>query len=196
MVGLLRALVRLVTFVLLVALAVAGLATAIFSLGGSGDLSIPGLADLAGLPELEDETGRLLGALEADGSIALRSALAGLAAIALGVLLLVGALAPARERLLVLDKRDEGTLAARRRPLSQAAGTLVEQPRGVSAAKVKLRPSRGERGGTITIKAAHPATADPAQIEREATAAVGPLAEAFELRTRVRPRRDAGRRVQ
>lgn len=198
MILLLRGLARLVTFVLLIALAATGLAVAIFSLGGSGDLSIPGLANLVGLSDLEENAGRLLGVVEADGSIALRSALAGLGAVAAGVLLLVGASAPARERLLVLDKKnDEGTLAARRRALSQVAGALVEQTRGVTAAdKVRLRPSRGERGGKLSIRAVHPASADASQIKRDATASLDPL-KGFELKTRVRPGLGgSGRRVQ
>ena len=197
MILLFRALARLVTFVLLFTLAATGLAVAIFSLGGSGDLSIPGLANLVGLSDLEENTGRLLGVVEADGSIALRSGLAGLGAVAAGVLLLVGASTPARERLLVLDKNDEGTLAARRRALSQVAGALVEQTRGVTAAdKVRLRPSRGERGGKLSIRAVHSASADPSQIKRDATASLDPL-KAFELKTLVRPGLGgSGRRVQ
>lgn len=194
---LLRALARLVTFLLLVALAAGGLAVAVFSLGGSGDLSLPGLAKLVGLPGLEDDAGRLLGALEADGSIAVRSGLAGLGAIVLGVLLVVGALAPARERLLVLDRGDGGTIAARRRALSEVAGALVEQARGVTASKVKLRPSRRERGGKLSIRAAHSATAEAERVEREASAALEPITKAFELKTRVRPELGgAGKRVR
>ncbi len=197
MVVLLRALARLVTFVLLVTLAAVGLAVAIFSVGGSGDLSLAGLAELAGLPELEQKAGRLLRALESDGPIAARSALAGLGVAAVGVLLLIGALAPTRERLVVLDRTDEGTLAARRRPLSQVARALVEQARGVTAGKVKLRPSRGERGGKLKIQAAHSGASDPDQIEQQATAAVSPLAKDFQLKTRVRARLGGkGKRVQ
>jgi len=55
MVLLLRALARLVGFVLLLALAVAGLAAAIFSIsGGDGTLSLPGLVELARLDDLSD----------------------------------------------------------------------------------------------------------------------------------------------
>lgn len=197
MILLLRALARLVTFLLLVALAAIGLAVAIFSLGGSGDLSIPGLANLAGLPGLEDEAGRLLGSVEADGAIVLGSGLAGLGAVAVGVLLLLGALAPARERMLVLEKHDEGIVAARRRALAQVASALVEQARGMTASKVRLRPSRRERGGKLSIRAVHSAGADPSQIERDATASLDPLTKAFELKTRVRPRLGgSGQRVQ
>ncbi len=197
MVVLLRAVARLVTFILLLALAAVGLATAIFSVGGSGDLSIPGLASMVGLPGLEEEVGRLLDAVEADGSIALLSALGGLGAAVLGVLLLVGALAPARERLVVLLTGEKGTLAARRRPLGQVVRALVEQTRGVTASKVKLRPSRGERGGRLSIQAAYSTRSEPDRIAQDTTSSVDPLATAFELRTRVRPRPGgAGQRVQ
>lgn len=197
MVLLLRAVARLVTFLLLVALAAAGLATAIFSLGGSGDWSIPGLANLVGLPDTEDDAGRLLEAVEAEGSIAWLSGLAGLGALALGVLLLIGALAPARERLLVHVRNDDGTLAARRRALAQVAGALVEQVRGVTATKVRLRPSRRDRGGRLSVRAAHSATADPDEIKRHAAVSVAPLTEGFGLKLRVRPGLGGpGKRVQ
>jgi hypothetical protein len=53
---LLPALARVLTLLPFVALAVAGLAVARFSLGsGAGDFSLPGLARLIGLPELREE---------------------------------------------------------------------------------------------------------------------------------------------
>ncbi|MEJ7789309.1 MAG: hypothetical protein WKF29_05435 [Thermoleophilaceae bacterium] len=191
MIALLRALVRLLTFLVLVALAAAGLAAAVFSIGGSGDLSLPGLADLLRLPALETEVGSLL-----DDPVEFTSGLAGLAAILLGALLLIGALAPARERLLLLRASQEGKLQARRRAFGQVASTIVEQNRAVSGVKVKVRPSRRGRGGRMSVRAMHPASADPAEIRRAADAALTPLAEAFELQARVRPHLDGGRRVQ
>ena len=189
MILLLRALARLVTFLLLLALAVAGLAVAV--------LGLSLLAELVGLPTLEKEAGRLLGAVEADGSVAVVSALSGLGAMVLGVLLLIGALTPRRERLVVLDQGDDGTVAARRRALSRAVGALAEQGRGVTASKVKLKPRRRARGGRLAIRAAHPRSADPAEVERRARESVDPLSQAFGLKTRVRPRLgEPGQRVQ
>jgi len=196
MVVLLRAVARLLTFVLLAVLAAAGLAVAVFSLGGSGDFSLPGLADLVALPDLEAQAGELLGALEADGSIALRAALGGLAALVLGVLLLIGALAPTRERLLRLDENSEGRLEARRRALGDIASTLVEQQRGVNTSRVKVRPHRNGQGGRIVLRAGHPASADPDEVQRQATSALDPLTKPFDLKTRVKPHHDTGRRVQ
>lgn len=196
MVILLRAIVRLLTFVLLAGLAVAGLAVAVFSLGGSGDLSLPGLAKLIALPDLEAKAGELLDAVEADGPIALGSGLAGLAAVALGVLLLIGALAPARERLVRLGENDGGRLEARRRALGQVASSLVEQQRGVNASRVRVRPSRSGQGGKIVLRAGHPASADSGEVERQATSALAPLTKPFGLKARVKSRLDSGRRVQ
>lgn len=196
MVMLLRAFARLFAFVLLAALAAAGLAVAVFSLGGSGDLSLPGLADLIALPDLEAEAGELLGAVEADGPIALRSGLAGLAAVALGVLLLIGALAPAREPTLLLEANDEGRLEARRRAFGQVASALVEQQRGVNASRVRVRPRRTRRGGRIVLRARHPASADSDEVERQTTSALTPLTKPFDLKPRVRAHPDSGRRVQ
>ena len=88
----LRALARVVSFLLLAALALVGLAAAVSCIGsGDGTLSLPWLADQARLPELRDEVGGWLDRLEADGPVAWRSALGGLAAMLLGLLLLAGA---------------------------------------------------------------------------------------------------------
>lgn len=193
-----RALARLVTFLLLAALAVSGLAVALFSLGsGAGDFSLPGLARLAGLPALSGDVARLLNAVEADGSLAKLSALAALGAILLGGVLLIGALSPRRERLVVLSEDEEGQLAARKRPLGQVAAALAEQARGVTATKVRLRPARSGSGGRLGVLASHPRTADPAEVKRQAQTSLAPLADAFSLKTRVRARLGgAGERVQ
>lgn len=186
--GLLRGLAQLVTFVVLVALAACGLAVAVFSVAASGDFSLPGLAKLIGLPGLSEGAGRLLRSVEADGGVAAISALAGLGAVVLGALLLAGTLAPRRERLVVLGSGDEGTTAARRRVLRRVAGALAEQARGVTATKVKLRARRRARGGRLTVRAAHPRTADPKEVERGALEALDPLAKPFGLKPRIRPR--------
>lgn len=184
---LLRALARLVTFVVLVALAVAGLTAAVFSLGSSGSFSLPGLAQLVRLPALRDEVGRLLGAVEASGPLAGFTALCGLGSALLGLLLLVGALRSRRERLAVLERTDEGMLAARRRPLGRVAAALVEQVRGVTATTVKLRPGR-RGGGRLAVEAVHSRTTDPEQVRAGGQEMLASLTEAFGLKARIRPR--------
>lgn len=186
MILLARGLAQLVTFVMLAALAVAGAAAALFSLGSSGDLSLPGLARQVDLPGLRDEVARLLAALEAGGPVAIRSALAGACTVAAGVLLLVGALWPRRERLVVLGRGDQGELAARRRALGQAATALAEQTRGVSVRRARLRPRRRGRGGRLTLKAARAGSLSGDQVRERTTAALEPLTEAFALRPSIR----------
>ena len=128
-----RAVARLLAFLLLVALAVVGLAAAVFCIGkGTDTLSLHNLADIVALPQARDQVASFLATLEAPGSTAVLSALGGLAAMAVGLVLLIGVLVPRRERLVSLTRTPDGTIAARRRPLGQIAEALVEQGRGVT----------------------------------------------------------------
>ncbi len=191
----LRAVARLTAFLLLVALAALGLATAVFSLqGDSRALSLPTLARHLRLPDLRRIVGDYLSSLEHSGPTAWISVGAGAAAVALGLLLLAGVLAPRRERSVVLEDGDgdgDGAgahLAARRRPLAQIASTLAEQERGVTATRTKLRVSRWGSGGRLRVTAFHPRNRTGAEVSNRVSAAIAPLAEAFRLRTRVRSR--------
>lgn len=191
---LLRALTRLITFFLLAALALAGLAVAVFCIeGGSDGLSLPALARHAQLPQLRQEVGGFLDALESSGPVAKLSALGGLAAMALGLLLLVGVLRSRRDRLALLDSGEQGTLAARRRPLAQIASALVEQARGMAQTRARVRPRRRRRGGRLRIRIDQPrGAATDETIKERATSALAPLTEPFGLRPRVRVRSGRG----
>ncbi len=194
---LVRALARLVTFLLLLALAVAGLAAAVFSIrGGDRPLSLPALADNLRLPELRDTVGDYLGQLEVAGNVALISLLAGLGAVVLGLLLLLGALRRGRERLVIVDRTGGGVLAARRRALGQLAVALAEQVRGVAAAKVRVRTSRRGRG-KLRLTVTHPRDSSPGEVRGAATEALQPLSGGFGVKTKVKPRTgESGQRVQ
>lgn len=191
---LLRAVTRLITFVLLAALALAGLAVAVFSLeGGRHGLSLPALARLAHLPQLRHDVGRFLHALESSGPVAMLSALGGLGAAALGVLLLVGVLRSRRERLALLEAGERGTLAARRRPLGLIASALVEQARGIGQTRTRVRPRRRGRGGRLHIRIERPrGAASDETAKQRAASALHPLTEPFGLRSRVRVRHGRG----
>ena len=195
---LLRALARLVSFLLLAALALAGLLTAIFSLqGGTGGLSLPALADNLNLPELRNDVGEFLGRMEDDGPVAWRAALAGLGAVVLGALLLKGAFTPARERLVVLDDDAGGRIAARRRVLGDVAEVLAGQVRGITQTKVRVRPKRRGRGGTLEVAAARTRTSAADEVVRAAEEALRPLSDGSGLSPRVRTRiGERGARVQ
>jgi Family of unknown function (DUF6286) len=195
MIVLLRAMARLVTFVLLAVLAACGLGIAIFSIGWSrtGDFHLPGLARVLHLGELRQQVGELLHDLTSPGPVAGITALCGLGGLALGLLLLVGALWPRRERLVILDRSQEGTLAAKRRVLGRVAGALAEQTRGVTATKVKVSPGR-RRGGRLSVRADHTRTQEPNDVRQRTQLALAPLTEAFGLRARVQPRLGQDRR--
>lgn len=195
MILLARALVRLVSFVLLVVLALAGLTLAVFSIStGTTGPSLGGLADVLSLASLRDTIGSWFAQLEAPGSAAAIAAVCGLGAMLLGLVLLLGVLVPRRERLVTLDSGDQGVLAARRRPLARAATALVEQVRGVSEARVRVRPRR-RAGGRLVVRTSRARSADPDQVKAAASEQLRTLTDPFKLKARIAvPRR--GARVQ
>jgi hypothetical protein len=185
---LLRAVTRLVTFALLAVLALAGLAVAVCSIASEGALSLPWLADQLRLPDLREEVRSLLDTLEEPGPVALRSAAAGVGAVAAGLLLLAGALWPRRERVTVLERGETGTLGGTRRALGRAAASLVEGVRGLSVRRVRLRPCRRGGGGRLELTAIRPETLPRDEATRRADHALQPLVRDFALRPRIRTR--------
>ena len=192
MILLAHALVRLVSFVLLVVLALAGLTLAVFSIStGTTGPSLGGLADLLSLATLRDTVDSWFAQLEAPGSAAATAAVCGLGAMLLGFVLLLGGLLPRRERLVTLDSGDQGVLAARRRPLARAATALVEQVRGVSEARVRVRPRR-RAGGRLVVRTSRTRSADPDQVKTAANEQLRALTDPFKLKSRIAvPRRGA-----
>lgn len=187
---LLRLLVRVASFLLLVVLAGLGVAVALGAIApGSG-------ADLVGLPVLRDEVGGWFDALEGDGGVAVASLLGGVAALLLGLALLVGLLVPARERLVTLRTTEHGTVAARRRALAGVARSLTERTRGVTQAKVKVKPRR-RGGGRLRVRASLPRPADRREVERSIVSELKTLTGPFRLKASVRARAgERGARVQ
>jgi hypothetical protein len=180
---LLRPIARLVAFLLLLALALAGLAAVAFAIqGGHQPLSGSGLAHDLHLPQLRDAIGGFLDRLEAPGPVAAIALLGGAAAVLAGLLLIVGIVVPPRSHTVSLRDGEGGRLAARRRPLAQVAKALVTPVNGVEDATVRVRPSRG--GARLTVKAIREDGSEDAT--GELTARLEPLAEPFGLRTRVR----------
>jgi len=193
---LLRPLVRLLGFLLLVILAAAGLALAVFSIqGGDSGLSLAALADALRLPDLRDSADNSLSELEGSGSLDLRSLLIGLGLVALALGLLLGVFVPTRERLVSLASGD-GRVAARRRPLAQIARTLVERSEGTTAAKTKVKPGR-RGGGKVKVRADLSRSADADAAKKAIEHELAPLSEGFDLRAKVRTRlAERGSRVQ
>lgn len=190
-----RGLARLLALVLTTALAVAGLAVALFSVqGDSATLSLPGLVRHARLDDLHARVGVFLAQVEAPGPIAKVAALAGAGAILLGLLLLAGVLVRKRERLVVLRSDGDGTIAARPRALGHGAVTLAEQARHTLHAEAGVTARRRGLGGRLRLTVYHAQSADEAEATAASRARVQTLVESFSLRLRIRgrvPRRGA-----
>jgi len=192
----LRALVRLVGFLLLAVLALAGAAIAVFCIqGGDTGLSPAALAEALRLHEWRDAIDSFLDDLEGSGALDLPALLGALGAIVVAVLLLAGALVPTRERLVSVAEGD-GRLAARRRALAEVARALGERADGVTRIKARVRPGR-RRGGTVRVRADHVRPVKPEDARRAVERELAPVTDGFGLKARVRARlgeRDA--RVQ
>jgi hypothetical protein len=185
MILLARAIVRVVGFLALLALAAAGIVLAVFCIGtGTSGPSLGRLAVLLHLSSLRDTVGDWLAQLEAPGSTAVIAGLCGLGAIAIGVLLLVGLFGRRRERLVTLAREERGVLSARRRPLAQVAGALAEQVRGVTQVRVKVRRQR-KVGARLSVRAWRTRSSDPEQVRSSVREQLLTLTEPFGLRTRV-----------
>lgn len=190
MILLAHALARLVGFLALLALALAGIAAAVFCIAtGTSGPSLGNLASILHLAALRDTIGGWLSQIEASGSVAVIAAAGGLGAVLLGLLLLAGVLVPRRERLVQLTSNGTGTVAARRRPLAQVARALAEQARGVTEAKVKVRPRRSS-GGRLRVRASRPEDVDAGAVRSAVDDQLRVLTEPFGLSARVEVRRD------
>jgi hypothetical protein len=175
-----------------VVLALGGLLLAVFSIGtGTHGPSLGGLARLLSLHSVRDTVGHWLARVEAPGSVAVIAGVCGLGAIALGLLLVAGVLVPRRERLVQLAEDERGKLAARRRPLAQLATALVEPVRGVTEARVRVRPFR-RTGGRVSVRASRTAHADADEVRRAVAQQLESLTAPFKLKARIDvPRRGA-----
>ena len=192
MIALARVLARVVGFVVLVVLAAAGIVLAVFCIGtGTHGPSLGALARLLSLASVRDSVGHWLAKMEAPGSVAVIAGICGLGAIALGLLLIAGVLVPRRERLVQLSDDERGKLAARRRPLAQVATALVERVRGVTDARVRVRPFR-RTGGRLSVRASRTRRADADEVRRAVSEQLESLTQPFKLKARVDvPRRAA-----
>ncbi len=192
MIALARVLARIVGFVVLVALAAAGIVLAVFCIGtGIHGPSLGGLARLLSLASVRDTVGQWLTRMEEPGSVAVIAGLCGLGAIALGLLLIAGVLVQRRERLVQLTDDEQGKLAARRRPLAQVATALAEQARGVTDARVRVRPFR-RTGGRLSVRASRTGRAEADEVRRAVSEKLESLTQPFKLKARVDvPRRGA-----
>lgn len=190
---LLRLLAAVVGLLLLVLVAVGGIAVAVFCIrGGTATLSLHHLASLISLPDLRDKVGPFLGSLEADGPTAAIAALCAAGAILLGIGLLIGALVPRRERVLIVSREDRGTIAVRRRAAGNALADLAERPREILKARARVSPNRKRPGGRARLKLTEAAGTDERPQAEQARAELNELGESLSLKlqsVRRKPRR-------
>jgi hypothetical protein len=181
----LRLLAAVVAFLMLLVIAVGGIVVAIFCIrGGTATLSLHHLASLLSLPELRDKVGPWLESLEADGPVAALAALCGAGAVLIGIGLMVGALVPRRERVLIVERTDRGTIAARRRAVGDALADLAERPREVLGAKAKVSPNRKRTGGRARITLTEAAGTDERPQAERSRADLDQLSGSLSLKLR------------
>lgn len=179
----LRVVARLLGFALLVVIGVGALVVAVFTIrGGEATLSLAHLASLLSLDDLRDTVGPWLESLEADGPAAALAVLCGLGSILLGIGLLIGALAPRRERLLIIKRDAHGDISARRRATANALADLADRPREILGAKVKVRPNRRRPGGRARIKLVRAAGTDDRPVAEESRRDLEGLGEGMSLK--------------
>jgi hypothetical protein len=196
---LLRVLARLAGIALMLVLALAGLGVALFCLDGFIRLGSARPDRLLHLPVVRDHVGRFLHQVSAPGPTAGLALLCGVGALVLGLLLLIGLLAPRRQRLVFLEREGgEGTLAARPTALRQMAGALAASTPGATAVtRARLRRGGRLRPIQLTVVASRSRTHDPGQVERGIDERLKPLKEPFGMRARVHVRAaEPGSRVQ
>jgi hypothetical protein len=189
-----RIVTRLLGVLLLALIAVCGVVAAVFCIQGHGSVSLPSLAADVHLSQLRDQIQTFLDRITAPGPVAIVSALAGLAAMALGVMLLIGAWAPTRERRIVLLREGGGVLGAFRRPLARLAAMLVIEPAVVGSARVRARARRRRDGGRLRIRVAPRDGFSNDGAVTAARTAVEELTGSLPLTARVKPRRRSHRR--
>lgn len=195
----LRAIARLAGVLLMIVLALAGLAVALYCLDAAVHLGSARPDRLLHLPAVRTDVGEYLDDLAAPGPIAGVSLLCGLVAMALGAVLLAGVLVPRRQRLVLLERNDEvGTLAARPAALRDMARALAESaPGATSVSRPRVRRSGRLRAGRLSVTASRGRNHDAQEVQNAVTDQLRPLTEPFHVRSRVHVRAGgAGERVQ
>lgn len=194
----LRPVVRLVSVLWLLALALVGLAVALYCFDSLISLGAARPDRLLHLVRVEHRVGDFLRQLGVSGPAAGLSLLCGIGAVAFGILLLLGSLVPARERTALMEPGGHGTLAVRRSVLRRMVRALAEPVRGVaSVGRPRLRLRRRGRGGTLLLPVTRTRSADSAELARVVGEAIEPVTAPFELRGRIRVTLgERGRRVQ
>lgn len=186
-----RGITRLLALIVLPLLGLVALAFAVAAT--IGENSARDLADSLYLTEGWRRVGTFLDTVAPRGETVVVVAAAG--AIVVGLLLVIAALAPTRERELHLKDGDPD-LGIRRRALRNALQSRTGRVRGVTGARLRLKPRRRKIGGTVRISATRTPRGDEAVIEATYDERLRPVADAFGLRTKIRSSVGSSRRAR
>lgn len=194
----LKAVTRLISMLLMIAIALVGLGVALYCFDGLVGLGSARPDRLLSLPAVRGDISAFLDRLEAPGPTAAIALLCGIGAIAVGALVLLGILGPVRQRSAVMARGDDGELAIGGRALRSMIRARARRVDGITAVdrpRVTLR--RRRPGGRITLTVLTNRTAVPNDVRRSVGAALEPVTAPLGLRTRVRMRPGGpGQRVQ
>jgi hypothetical protein len=148
----------------------------------AGESSARSLADTTRLTDAWQEVGTFLTDVAPRGETVVAASAAG--AIVLGLLLVIAALVPTRERELHLKDGDPD-LGIRRRALKNALQSRVGRVRGVTAVRLRLRPRRRKVGGTVRVSATRTPRGDGDAIATAYRERLAPITDAFGLRAKI-----------
>jgi hypothetical protein len=193
---LLKALARLVELLLMTAIALIGLGVGLYCFSLLISLGSARPDRLLHLPAVRAHVGHFLAQLAAPGPTATLALLGGIAAVAIGLALLVGLLRSRRERLLVIEEGldGDGGLYVRQRILSRMVRAETVLASGVTAVKrPKVHLARSGRSGHVKVLAARGADPEPGTVHAAVHERVDPILEPLGLRGEVRVRLDAPR---
>jgi hypothetical protein len=183
----LKAFARLVEVLLMLAIAAVGIGVALYCLSRLISLGSARPDRLLHLPALRRHVGRYLSQIVAPGSTATLALLGGIAAILLGLMLLIGLLRSRRERLLWIDGDAEaGGLYARPRIVNQMVRGLTLAAPGVTGVKrPKVKLQRSGRHGRLIVHAGRGPDPDLATVDDALHMRLDPFAESLNLTPRV-----------
>jgi hypothetical protein len=185
---LLKALARLLEVLLMLAVAALGIGVGLYCLSGLISLGSARPDRLLHLPVVRRHVGHYLQQIAAPGSTATLALLGGIAAVIIGLALLVGLLGSRRERLIVIDGDDErGGLYARPRTAGQMIRSLTESTPGVTGAKrPRVRLRRSGLRGRVNVRAQRGADPDLETVDDALHERLDPFTESLHLKSNVR----------
>jgi hypothetical protein len=185
---LLKALARLLEVLLMLAVAALGIGVGLYCLSGLISLGSARPDRLLHLPVVRRHVGHYLQQIAAPGSTATLALLGGIAAVIIGVALLVGLLGSRRERLIVIDGDDErGGLYARPRTAGQMIRSLTESTPGVTGAKrPRVRLRRSGLRGRVNVRAQRGPDPDLETVDDALHERLDPFTESLHLKSNVR----------